>query len=73
MNSTGLTIAGGGAASGMLAVVLMWLTHWPLQPLNQEEAAALSGIILGGAGLLIHYLQTKKVAAASQNPTKEGN
>lgn len=69
MNSTGLTIAGGGAATTMLAQVLMWITHWPLQPLSQDEAMALGGLLMGGAGLLLHLRQTKQEANTPQNPT----
>jgi len=73
MNSTGLTVAGGGTGTALLAQVLMWLTHWPLQPLNTDEAMALAGLIMGGTGLLMHYLQGKKAANAPQNPTSEVN
>lgn len=64
MNSTGLNIAGSSAATTMVADVLMWLTHWPLQPLNQDEAMALGGILISAAGLLVHFYQAKKGATA---------
>jgi hypothetical protein len=72
MNSTGLTIASGGTATAMLGEFLMWITKWPLQPLDQNQALAAAGLLIGAGGLVAHYLQSKK-AATPQNPTQEGN
>ena len=35
-----------GAGTSLLAEVLMYLTHWPLQPLTEPQAAAFAGLLV---------------------------
>lgn len=44
------------ALSGDLTPILMWVTHWPLQPLDTGTAGAISALIIaiiGGGGFAI--------------------
>ena len=54
MNGSHIASAGGGTA--LLAQVLMYLTHWPLGPMDQSTAMAFAGLIVmvaagGGIGI----------------------
>ena len=40
--------------------ILMWATHWPLQPMDLKTAGAASALLVSGAGsLLIGYLNQR--------------
>lgn len=63
MNSAHVAATGG--LTSALAAVLVWASHWPLQPLNDTTAAAVAGLLIAGAGMLLSW---KKPAA----PASEG-
>ena len=48
MNPTHVVATGGTTA--MLAQVLVWATHWPLQALDANTALALAGLLVAGVG-----------------------
>jgi hypothetical protein len=50
MNSTHIGLAGGATAA--LTQVLIWVTAWPLQALNENTASALAGLIIMGASFV---------------------
>ena len=50
----GSHIALGSIGTSAIASILMWMTHWPIQPLDQNTAMAISGLavaVLGGGGV----------------------
>ena len=62
MNSSHVIATGGVTA--MLAQILVWLTHWPLQPMDQNTALAVAGLLVASVGGL---------AVARINRKREGN
>lgn len=59
MNGTHIAI--GGGITAMIAGVLVWLTHWPLQPLDEKTAMDIAGLIVaifgGGAFGIANFLK----------------
>ena len=55
-----------GGITGMLAGALVYLTHWPLQPLTDAQAANFAGLIVAGVGLLMTMRRSR------QNLTGDG-
>lgn len=52
----GSHVAATSGITAMIAEILMWVTHWPLQPLDEPTAMAIAGLtvaFLGGGGLAI--------------------
>lgn len=52
MNGTHFAAAGG--LTSLISQALIYLTHWPLQPMDDPTAMAFAGllvIVLGGGGL----------------------
>lgn len=66
----GTHVAATGGITAMLAGVLVWATHWPLQPLDTATALDLAGLIVslfGGGGLsFIQYRQSLTSKGGSQ-------
>jgi hypothetical protein len=48
MNPTHVMATGGTTA--MLAQVLVWASHWPLQALDANTALAVAGLLVAGFG-----------------------
>lgn len=63
MNSAHVAATGG--LTSALASVLVWASHWPIQPLNDQTAAAIAGLVIAGVGM---FLSRKKPAP----PATEG-
>ena len=55
-----------GTITALLATVLVYLSHWPLQPLDLPTAAAFAGLLVaaGGAAVKFHKSRTGPVAEA---------
>ena len=51
-----------GTITSLLATVLVYLSHWPLQPLDLPTASAFAGLIVAGAGGLVKFYQTMRPA-----------
>jgi hypothetical protein len=51
MNSSHIATTGG--LTGLLTVVLIHLTHWPLQPLDNTTAPAYAGLVIAIGALLM--------------------
>lgn len=51
MNSAHVAATGG--LTSALAAVLVWATHWPLQPLDEATAAAVAGLLIACVGMLL--------------------
>lgn len=58
----GTHVALGGVGTAAIAQVLMWLTHWPIQPLDQNTATAIAGLMIAfiGGGGLAYFNRTKQ-------------
>lgn len=39
-----------GGVTAQLAIVFVWLSHWPLQPLTPDVALAVAGLIVSAVG-----------------------
>jgi hypothetical protein len=57
MNSTHIAT---GAITSLLATVLVYLTHWPLQPLDVPTASAFAGLAVAAAGAAVKLYQTMR-------------
>jgi hypothetical protein len=54
-----------GAVTALLATVLVYLSHWPLQPFDLPTASAFAGLLVaaGGAAVKFYKSRTAHVAA----------
>jgi hypothetical protein len=59
MNSSHIATA---TITSLLAMVLVYLSHWPLQPLDLPTASAFAGLIVAGVGGVVKLYQTMKPA-----------
>jgi hypothetical protein len=57
MNSTH-AVTGGAVA--MLASLLVYLTHWPIQPLTTEEALNVAGLLAMAAPAIMYLFNKPK-------------
>jgi hypothetical protein len=51
-----------GTITSLIATVLIYLTHWPLQPLDLATASAIAGLIVAAAGGAVKFYQTMRPA-----------
>jgi muramidase (phage lysozyme) len=58
--SPGIGVGVGGTASAALAQVLVWLSHWPLTPLDGPTALSLASLVLGALGIYWHVQSKPK-------------
>ena len=52
----GTHVALGSSITGYIALVLMWVTHWPLHSLDDQTATAIGSLIVmffGGGGVAV--------------------
>lgn len=47
-----------GLSAANLVPVIMWLSKWPLQPLNEAQAGAIAGLLLAAGGLIHAIIQS---------------
>ena len=52
----GLHIASAGGAAAMLSTVFVWLSHWPLQPLDNATGDAWAGLSVIAAGYIVQTI-----------------
>lgn len=52
--STPLLVGGSSAYTTMLASFLVYVSHWPLVPLTEEEGLNIAGLILASVGFIAH-------------------
>ena len=68
MNSSHVIATGGVTA--MLAQILVWLTHWPLQPMDQNTALAVAGLLVASVGgLAVARINRKRESNPAVPPT----
>jgi hypothetical protein len=58
MNPSHIVATGG--ITGMLGVALVYLTHWPLQPLTEAQGDTFAGLIVAAVGLLLLALRRQR-------------
>lgn len=51
-----------GTITALLATVLVYLTHWPLQALDLPTASAFAGLIVAGVGGAVKFYQSMRPA-----------
>jgi hypothetical protein len=51
-----------GTITALLATVLVYLTHWPLQPFDLPTASAFAGLIVAAAGGAVRLYQALRPA-----------
>ena len=76
----GMTFAAGSSTTAMLAGLLVWITHWPLTPMDSATAMDCAGLLIaffGGGGVAAFNLraaakaaevETAKLTAATPKP-----
>jgi hypothetical protein len=54
-----------GTITALLATVLVYLTHWPLQPLDLPTASAVAGLLVAAAGAAVKFYKSRIVPVAA--------
>lgn len=49
-----------GSTTALLAGVLVWLSSWPLKPLDATTAADLAGLLVAAGGGVMAFLQRRR-------------
>jgi hypothetical protein len=57
-----------GAITALLATVLVYLSHWPLQPLDLPTAAAFAGLLVAAGGGAVKFYKSKTAATEPLAP-----
>ena len=53
-----------GTITALLATVLVYLSHWPLQPLDLPTAAALAGLLVAAGGGAVKFYKSRTAPVA---------
>jgi len=53
-----------GTITALLATALVYLTHWPLQPLDLPTASAFAGLLVAAGGAAVKFYQSRTTPAA---------
>jgi hypothetical protein len=48
-----------GAITALLATALVYLSNWPLQPLDLPTASAFAGLLVAGGGAVVKYYKSR--------------
>lgn len=48
-------VAATGSTTALVAQVLVYATHWPLQPLDAQTAMSIAGLITAGVGAVVMF------------------
>jgi hypothetical protein len=54
-----------GTITALLATVLVYLSHWPLQPFDLPTASAFAGLLVAVGGALVKFYKSRAVAESS--------
>ena len=54
-----------GTITALLATVLVYLSHWPLQPLDLPTASAFAGLLVAAVGALVKFYKSRAVPASA--------
>jgi hypothetical protein len=61
-----------GGITALLATVLVYISHWPLQPLDVPTASAFAGLLVAAGGGLVR-LYRSRIASTAQPVSREVN
>jgi hypothetical protein len=53
-----------GAITALLATVLVYLSHWPLQPLDLPTASAFAGLLVAAGGGAVKFYKSRTAPVA---------
>ena len=53
-----------GTITALLATVLVYLSHWPLQPLDLPTASALAGLLVAACGGAVKFYKSRTASVA---------
>ncbi len=53
-----------GAITALLATALVYLSHWPLQPLDLPTASAFAGLLVAAGGAAVKFYKSRTAADA---------
>ncbi len=53
-----------GAITALLATALIYISKWPLQPLDMPTASAFAGLFVAFGGALVKYYKSRTALAA---------
>ena len=48
-----------GAITALLATTLLYLSHWPLQPLDLTTASAFAGLLVAAGGAAVKFYKSR--------------
>ena len=52
-----------GAITALLATALLYLSHWPLQPLDLTTASAFAGLLVAAGGAAVKFYRSRTTPA----------
>ena len=52
-----------GAITALLATALLYLSHWPLQPLDLTTASAFAGLLVAAGGAAVRFYKSRTTPA----------
>lgn len=50
-----------GAITALIATVLVYASHWPLQPLDIATASAIAGLLVAAGGAVVKLYQSNRL------------
>jgi hypothetical protein len=53
-----------GTITALLATVLVYLSHWPLQPLDLPTASAFAGLLVAAGGGAVKFYKSRTAPVA---------
>ena len=53
-----------GAITALLATVFVYLSHWPLQPLDLPTASAFAGLLVAASGGAVKFYKSRTAPVA---------
>ncbi len=53
-----------GTITALLATVLVYLSHWPLQPLDLPTASAFAGLLVAAGGAAVKFYKSRTAPVA---------
>jgi hypothetical protein len=53
-----------GTITALLATMLVYLSHWPLQPFDLPTASAFAGLLVAAGGALVKFYKSRTAPAA---------
>lgn len=53
-----------GTITALLATALVYLTNWPLQPLDLPTASAFAGLLIAAGGAAVKFYKSRTARAA---------